>query len=66
MSIDEIVRDEANKRRAKRQHRNYNLIFSYDPILDGVDLDEIFKLDYPSIKHNKNNGLYRTTDVDDF
>ena len=43
--IAAILSDEAATRRAKRQnkHRSYDLLLPYDPILDGVDLNEIFK-----------------------
>lgn len=66
MSILEIIQDEADQIRAERKkhQRSFDLLFPFDPILDGVDLVKIFKLDHPS--NNQHNGLYHTTDVDKF
>jgi len=66
--IAAILSDEAAIRRAKRQnkYRSYDLLFPYDPILDGVDLNEIFKLDHPPIKPSKHNRPIHKVDVDEF
>ena len=66
--IAAIASDEAAIRRAKRQnkHRSYDLILPYIPELDGVDLDEIFKLDHPPIKRSKHNRPILKVDVDEF
>ena len=64
--IAAIVSDEAAIRRAKRKYRSYDLIFPFNPVLDGVDLHEIFKLDQSQVKRNKHNRPFQEVDVDDF